>query len=120
MNIHATRGSVAAGDDVDAPHARDFTFPDGATLEQIVGGIADSSYLAKITGGQATWTVVSNIPVAVVAQQWSKPRMLPMVEDRRDKLEHRNGVLTLHFNYHAQIDPETVYKTFWGFRLNAI
>jgi hypothetical protein len=46
MIVYATRESVAAGDDVDAPHARTFNFPDDASLEQIVTGIAESSYLA--------------------------------------------------------------------------
>jgi len=37
-----------------------------------------------------------------------------------DELDRSNGVLRLNFNYHGQIDPETVCKVFWGFRLSAI
>jgi len=120
MRVYVTRGSVAAGDDVDAPHMSTFTFPDDASVEQIVTGIVESDYLAKIMGGHAAWSVVSNIPVAVVAQEWAKPRTLSMIEDLRGKMDQRDGTLRLHFNYHAQIDPEVVYRIFWGFRLNAI
>jgi hypothetical protein len=120
MNVYTTRESVAANDDIDTPHAQTFTFQDGASLEQIVGGITESDYLARIMGGQATWSVVSDIPAAVVAQQWNKPRMLPMIEDQREKMDYSGNTLRFHFNYHEQIDPEIVFKIFWGFRLNAI
>jgi hypothetical protein len=119
MNIYATRSSVAAGDDVDAPHARIFSFAQDSSLEQIVSGIVSSNYLAMISGGRATWTVVSQIPLAVVAQEWEKPRMFPMIEEQRKQLDLCEGTLRIHFNYHGQIDPEVVYRIFWGFRLNA-
>jgi hypothetical protein len=31
----------------------------------------------------------------------------------------RKGTLWLYFNYHAQIDPDLVYRVFWGTRLRA-
>ncbi len=45
--------------------------------------------------------------------------MLPSLV-RPEDLDNKQGVLRLYFNYHSQIDPEIVYKVFWGFRLNAI
>jgi len=118
MKVYVSRSSVAAGDDVNAPNADSLSVPDGTSLEEIIKVIAQSGYLPRISGGQASWSVASNIPLAVVAQQWSVPRMLPSLA-RLDDLDNKHGILRLYFNYHSQIDPEIVYKVFWGYRLNA-
>jgi hypothetical protein len=119
MNIYVSRDSVAAGDDLDAPHGRSFSLPDGAPLGDVLSEIIQSGYLPRISGGHATWSVVSSIPLAIVAEEWPEPRLLPMIESQKKEFDCRNGLLRLHFNYHAQIDPDTVYKVFWGFRLKA-
>ncbi|GAB3366930.1 hypothetical protein GCM10027431_09690 [Lysobacter rhizosphaerae] len=119
MKVYVSRGSVAAGDDISAPNSDLISVPDGTPLEQIIGGIAKSGYLPTITSGQASWSVTSNIPVAIVAQQWAEPRMFFLLHGIND-LDSRDGVLRLYFNYHAQVDPETAYKMLWGLRLNAI
>ncbi len=36
------------------------------------------------------------------------------------KLDSKNGVLRLHFNYHAQLDPDVVFEVLGELRLNAI
>lgn len=122
MKVYISRSSVAMGDDINAPNADTVTVPDDTPLEQIIKGIAQSGYLPRIAGGHATWSVTSNVPLAVVAQEWSEPRMLPFATMRKDlaELDHKQGALRLNFNYHAQIDPKTVYEMLWGFRLNAI
>ena len=119
MKVYVSRSSVAAGDDVDAPNSHSLSVPDGTPLATIIGGIVQSGYLPRISGGQASWSVTSNLPLAVVAQQWSEPRMLASLV-RPEDLDNEHGILRLYFNYHTQIDPEIVYKVFWGFRLNAI
>jgi hypothetical protein len=120
MRIYASRESVAAGDDADAPHARSFSFAEGTTLESALARIQADRYLPGISGDEASWSVASGRPVAVMAQQWPQPRMLlHFVEDLKD-LEWLNGVLRLHFNYHAQVDPEKVYQVLRGYRPNAI
>jgi hypothetical protein len=119
MKVYVSRGSVAAGDDIDAPNAESISVPDGTPLEEIIGGIAKSGYLPRITGGQASWSVTSNIPIAVVAQQWSVPRLFFLPGGTKD-LDNKDGALRLYFNYHAQVEPEVVYKVLWGLRLNAI
>jgi len=93
---------------------------EGTDLREIVQVIAASGYLPRIAGNQATWSVTSNVLVAVVAQQWIEPRMLVLDPMNFDELDQSDAVLRLHFNYHAQIDPEAAYRVFWGFRLNAI
>jgi hypothetical protein len=119
MNIYTTRGSVAAGDDGDAPHGRHFALPDGTSLREVLKHIQAVRYLPSISGGQATWSVASNRPLAVLAQQWAEPKMVATVPENMQGLVWKEGTLSLHFNYHAQIDPDSVYRVLWGYRLNA-
>ena len=119
MRIYATRGSVAAGDDADAPHARHFDFPEGTSLEDALAQIQAARYLPGIAGGQASWSAASHRPVAVLAQQWDRPRLLVPWPAGSQALDWQNGTLRLHFNYHAQVEPETIYRVFWGYQLKA-
>ena|GEM_PF-5502617 len=82
------------------------------------------SYLATISGGQATWSVHLKRPtafkdehgravihyedsIAIVAQQWGKPVLLPQAKVKDAKI---NAISKLFFAYHAQIDPWFAYK----------
>ena len=119
MKVYATRDSVAAGDDVDAPHERVFSFPDSLSPLQVISRIVADGYLAKIAGGKATWSAVSGIPLAVVAQQWSEPRGVPWRDLPVSELEQRNDMYCIHFNYHVQLDPELVLQTLKELKLRA-
>ena len=119
MSLYVTRESVAAGDDVDAPHARTFSIPEAASLETVLATVLAARYLPSISGGLATWSVASNIPLAVIAQQWSAPRMLFCTGEDLKMLDREHGVLRLHFNYHAQLDPEIVLEVLRRLRLRA-
>ena len=119
MKVYVTRDSVHPGDDCDAPHATTIDVPGEISVSAAVEKILASRYLASISGGNATWSVMSSIPVAVVAQQWAAPRYYQLY-DGLDRLDIVAGTLRLHFNYHAQIDPEIVYRIFWGMRLRAV
>jgi hypothetical protein len=119
MNVRVTRDSVAAGDDIDAPHTRLFSFADSMTMLQLVSAIAAQGYLASIRGGKATWSAVSGVPLAVVAQQWSEPRAIPWAMPALSELDWRDGVLCVHFNYHVQLDPDVVVEVLKGLRLHA-
>jgi hypothetical protein len=119
MNVCVTRESVAAGDDIDAPHTRSFSLPDSLSMLQLVSAIVSAGYLASISGGKATWSAVSGIPLAVVAQQWSAPRAIPWPEPQLADLDWRDGVLYVHFNYHTQLDPEVVLRILKDLRLQA-
>jgi len=114
MKIHLTRDSVCAADDLHAPHLYKYAIFDNATYEEICLTIIRSDYLPKISGGQATWSLASVLPIAVIAQQWSNPKLLNVVHDLND-LNFVNNILKIHVNYHAQIDPELVYEVFWGY-----
>ena len=119
MKVYATRDSVAAGDDVDAPHARVFSFPKSLTPLQVIGRIVADGYLAKIAGGKATWSAVSGRPLAVIAQQWTEPRRIPWSEPSFSDFEQQDGVYRIHFNYHVQRDPEIVFETLRELKLRA-
>lgn len=110
MKLHITRDSVAAGDDVDAPHDREMDLPEGCTVEQAVTLIFEADYLANIVGGKATWSIVSNRPIAVGAQQWENPKMLSAFPYEFGELNVENGVLHIHITYHAQQDPDVVFE----------
>ena len=117
LKVRVTRDSVAAGDDADAPHERMFVFGDAPPPLAVVAHILGEAYLARIVGNKATWSVVSGIPLAVVAQQWSDPRLVPWQEPSWSELDHANGIWRLHFNYHTQIDPEIVLRVLKDLKL---
>jgi hypothetical protein len=109
MKIILSRGSVCAGDDVDAPHSKTISVPDGASLIEVLSFISNSGYLARIAGGKATWSAVSNVPLAVLPQQWSAPRALPGANSEKEQLNFHNDMLQIHFTYHGQRDPGIVF-----------
>ena len=118
-NVYVTRESVAAGDDVDAPHAKEFQIAEPSTLEQAVAAVLRSGYLPSIRGGLATWSLVSGRPLAVIAQQWPAPRWLFLTDADRERVDRRGGVLHLHFNYHTQLDPEIVLEVLRELRVHS-
>lgn len=109
MKEHVTRSSVAAGDDLEAPHSRQFTFPDDSSTQDILNAIITAGYLASIAGGCASWIAMSQIPIAVVAQQWPAARMLTLSLRTQDETVRPNGEMKIHFDYQQQADPEELY-----------
>ncbi len=106
MKVLLSRDSVAAGDDVDAhDEVVGIDAPDALTL---IERVLASNYLPKIAGGNATWVAVSHKPVAVCAQQWPGPRLIPWQPAACEELLHAKGGVRLHFSYLAQIAPEIV------------
>jgi hypothetical protein len=122
MKVYLSRASVCAGDDTDAPHGETLSFPDGTSVLEILTQVAHSGYLASIVGGRATWSAASNIPLAVIAQQWPQPKPLwaLALSDSVLLLDMRGDTLCIHFNYHAQQDPDVVYEVLSRLRLKTI
>jgi hypothetical protein len=116
MKIYLERASVSMNDDINAPHAKEFEAPEGISIERIIKNYISSGYLPLVAGGHATWSVFSNIPIAIIAQEWLEPKMFftPMKQ-----LDIQNDTIRLFVNYHAQTNPDTVYKVFWGLQLKA-
>lgn len=107
----ATRDSVAMGDDVWAPHRRTIRLTVPVTVARLLRSTR-RGYLANIAGGDATWVVrvraaeddTTGAPVAVVAQQWRRPRYL-----LRPGTALEPGQRFVHYHYLQQQDPELVY-----------
>ena len=118
MKIVTTRDSVSMGDDVDAPHERQFSFLESASVEEAIDQIVNSGYLASVHGG-ATWSVASNIPISVVAQVWGRSRAVGRLPSKLTSFKVEDGCIRLHFNYHAQIDPEIVLEVLKRLKLSA-
>lgn len=95
------------GDDADAPHGRRLTCADDAALVDLLRDIVGSGYLPGIAGGVATWSACSGAPLAVIAQGGGMA-MLPAAAHRTNPLDVRDGVLHLHFSYHAQVPADVV------------
>ena len=118
MKLYLTRDSVHAGDDGDAPHEHTLVIA-GPTLEQALAAVREARYLPSISGGNATWSVASNRPIAVLAQQWPAPRLLFLTDADVRGLDWHGDTLRLQFNYHAQTDPELVLDVLRRLRLRA-
>jgi hypothetical protein len=107
LRLHLTRDSVAAGDDLHAPHTKHVQVQDGATAVEIAAAVIQQGYLPKIEGGAATWVASSREPFAVYAQEWPAPKAIGLPRGA-DWLSTDGRELRIHFSYVAQIDPTLV------------
>jgi hypothetical protein len=120
IKIVITRGSVAAGDDFGAPHKIEIEIPNTDSVEEIVSAVYKNYPLPKISGGRSAWSLMSNVPLAVIAQQWNSPKMIRVAPQIKisSLATQIDGVIRMHFNYHAQIDPEIVFKVLENLRFD--
>jgi len=104
-----TRDSVSMGDDA-FDHTLEIEIKEEWKINEILDKVIQINYLPKIMGGKATWSVAYDKPLAIIAQQSSTPKLIGMSEDfpYQGTKWHVN-IERLHFNYHAQQDPELVY-----------
>jgi hypothetical protein len=107
-NIIIWRDSVAAGDDVFAPHEIKIKVENTETIESTLEKILATHYLPSIQGGKATWIIFGKNPVAIIAQQWSKPHYLVApVTHTKDLIEFTDDH-QLEFIYWCQVEPNEV------------
>lgn len=106
------RDSVAAGDDVDAPHQIKLSVEGSASVAHAVAKATSANYLPTIAGGRATWIVeAGSLPLAVVAQQWPEPRYLvPPTQPVAQFIANSAGC-QIYFKYWCQADPNTVFES---------
>ncbi|RYE19542.1 MAG: hypothetical protein EOP45_12505, partial [Sphingobacteriaceae bacterium] len=78
--------------------------------------IYDIVYLPKIAGGKATWSLATNQPIAIVAQEWNEPKLIVFPEYPFQNSPGFYSIERLHFNYHAQENPEIVLRVLQRFR----
>ncbi|MGW1174621.1 hypothetical protein ACWD4P_12975 [Kitasatospora sp. NPDC002543] len=113
MRILLTRDSVSAGDDTDAPHTEAVTLPDGLGLPAALTALGlPRPRLPLIGGGRATWILrgEDGTALAVLAQQWPRPRPLPAGRGPLDLPAGADGTVRLHLEYRRQRDPEAEYR----------
>jgi hypothetical protein len=116
MQVVATREDVHPSDD---PEPFTFAIADDAAPEDVLRRAADRTWLPAIHGERATWSIVSNSVLAVLAYQWPDLKFMPHLEERMRTADRNPGTLRLHFNYHRQLDPDFVHQVFWGMRLQS-
>ncbi len=110
MKAYFTRDSVCAGDDGDAPHAREIDLPEAAGVDEQIKQVIAAARLPTISGGKATWSLSSIHPLAVVAEQWPQAKLIHQISPKLADLDvDKNGTLRLHFSYFAQRDPDAVF-----------
>lgn len=119
MKLYITRDSVAAGDDFDAPHIRNASVQDDADISQIVSACLAASPLPSISAGDATWALSSGVPLAVIAQQWSTPKLVSQFPPEPEHLDFSDGTMRLHFTYFMQQPPDDVYSVLERLTLHA-
>ena len=107
MKVVATRDGVHASDE---PQPFEFTVADLTPAFEILRRAANRRWLPSIQGDRATWSIVSNETLAVLAYEWPDLKVLPSLDERMKRADRRGGALRLHFNYHAQDDPEATYQ----------
>ena len=111
MKLHLTRDSVAAGDDVDAPHFLVADIDENASTLELARQIQAMQYLASISGGEATWSIEADTPLAIIAQQLNEPKLIIQDNPIVKELAKGKDYLRVHINYHCQEDPdETIEK----------
>jgi hypothetical protein len=108
MMITVDRSSVAMGDDV-LPHAQTIDVPAETSLADIVTDLLGQRFLASIAGGKATWILVADRPLAVVAQQWDEPRFLVDSSRPIGSFGVEGSGVSLMFRYWMQRDPDYVF-----------
>ena len=86
-------------------------------ITKILEEVLRINYLPQIWGGKATWSVAYDNPLAVMTQQWPKPKYIGFAPEFPFTITNKyKDFNKLHFNYHAQIDPELVYRVISEFR----
>jgi hypothetical protein len=110
-NIILWRDSVAAGDDVFAPHEQKIKIENDETIETTMEKILATNYLPNIQGGKATWIVVGKNSLAVVAQEWSKPHFFIKTTTYTKDLIDSTNEWQLEFRYWCQVDPNRVTES---------
>ncbi|MEU8796549.1 hypothetical protein [Spirillospora sp. NPDC048819] len=103
------RGSVAMGDDA-LPHAETIDLPPETSLADVVSYLLDRHFLASIASGRATWILVADRPLAVVAQQWDEPRFLVDASRPISSFGADGNGVSLMFRYWKQRDPDHVFE----------
>lgn len=103
------RDSVCAADDLNAPHELRLTIQN-QTVQFVVGEVLRRQCPTSIEGGRATWLLEGNRPLAVLAQQWTRPRFLVDPNAPIEEFVMLGPPPGLRLTYLCQDDPNKVYE----------
>lgn len=116
MTVLVDRDSVCAGDDVESHQVR-LSVPASCDVRGLLALAWRACPLASIETERATWLIDaggSDRCIGVMAQQWSRPRLLVPGDTRASELFAEREP-TLHFRYWCQSDPDAVFEALrWG------
>jgi len=113
--LRLTRESVSMADDA-FDHTIIIEIDRNWKISEILTHILKLQFLPKINGGKATWSVATNKPIAVIAQQWELPELICEEDYPNKDTKAYMPAERLHFNYHAQQQPEIVLSVLRNFR----
>lgn len=116
--ILLTRSPVSAGDD-SIDNSLEIEVDEDWKLTEIINKVFEIDYLPIIYGGNATWSIAYDNFLGIIAQQWSKPKFHESPEPQfpySKTNRYYKDFNKLHFNYHAQEDPERVYDILSRFK----
>ncbi len=109
LNVVVQRESVCMADDME-DHSIIVKIEEMKTLREFLLYMLNTKYLAKISGGKATWVLCCNdIILAVVAQEWDHPKYLQSPDAKITKFMEGNSKVEMNFKYLAQINPDKTY-----------
>lgn len=110
--LRLTRDSVAAGDDVDAPHEQvvvlEQTVVTPADLQAVLAEIAPG-YLPDVAG-TATWVAYSGMPLMVFSNRGTAPQPFWLMDGEMGRLAEREGVISVYFAYLATTPAKTAHE----------
>jgi hypothetical protein len=109
--IHLSRGSVAAGDDIES-HDENREVDGRRPLALFVHELLRDQYLPSIHGGKATWIVRTSrngTAIGVVSTRQGHPEPLRFIDGADRDLSEVGGAL--YFEYAAQRDPAEVFDS---------
>lgn len=97
-------------------HKRVFAIPDKTSLAGLITHLLSIPYLPKIYGGEATWVLYEgDMPLAVVAQQWTRPHFLVDPDRELNEFQVSEGLVSVFFRYLVQIPPEQIVEALGGY-----
>ncbi|MFK7789402.1 MAG: hypothetical protein AB8C95_07945 [Phycisphaeraceae bacterium] len=110
-SIRVTRDSQSRIDKIKAPHEYVTKISSTQTVEELLFSVYQKLKTADPAYAKATWSITSKRPLAVVSEQWAKPRiLLRSVRRVEDTVIVRDNTAYLHFCLHEDADPDAIYR----------
>lgn len=115
--IVLSRDVVSLADDWSHEYLHKFEIENDWKIKEILRSIRNSGYL-PVFFGPATWSVSTEIPIAIISQSRIEPILLvsedfPFVSGIRGTVYN---LTRLHFNYHLNEDPELVARVLHSYK----